>query len=342
MHPSFDIGLTTLPAYFTLLMVGFTLAILWAHHEGMRRGLEGNAILDLGLLMLACGLIGARALHILADGQFWDYVHLCTDPNQVAGLPLGRGLRCAADDQCLTAGLGDLCETATGLCRQRQDCLRVLKIWYGGYAYYGGFLLAVPTGLWFLRKRGLPMWRVADLAGFAIAFGLVFGRMGCFLAGCCFGATTQGPFGIAFPRYSPAWDKHLEQHRIAENAITSLPVHATQLYEAIACTAIFAWCYWRYRRGPRFEGQVFFQFMAAYAVFRFAVEFMRADDRGEWLGGLTTSQWISVPLFAWSAWVLACGRAWPEVAASSAVGPETKARRAHAAPDAPDPGGDGG
>lgn len=312
MHPSFDLGVTSLPAYFTLLMVGFTLAILWAHKLGVQQGLAGNPILDLGLLMLACGLIGSRALHIVADGQFWDYVHLCTDPMQVKPLALGKGLRCAADQQCLDAGLGDWCEAASGLCRQRQDCLRVLKIWYGGYAYYGGFLLAVPVGLWFLRKKAMPIWRVADLASFGIAFGLVWGRVGCFLAGCCYGGVTGETIGFAFPRWSPAWENHVTEHKIADLAATSLPVHATQLYEAAACAVISYICWRRVRNGVRFAGEAFFIFMLTYAIFRFGVEYLRADDRGVWLAGLvSTSQLISLPLFAWSAWVLHRGQAWP-------------------------------
>ncbi len=322
MHPVFDLGFTELPAYFTLLMVGFTLAILWAHAEGVKHGLDGNTILDLGLLMLACGLIGSRALHILADGQFWDYVHLCTAPEQVSSLSLGPGLRCAVDRQCELAGLGDLCDTATGLCRQNRDCLRVFKIWYGGYAYYGGFLLAVPVGLWFLNRRKVSIWKVADLAGYGIPLGLVFGRTGCLLAGCCFGDPTASVTGLAFPAHSPAWDKHLAAHLISPLASSSLPVHPTQLYEAVACALIFALCLWRYRRGVRFDGQVFFQFMFLYGLFRFGVEFLRADDRGLWLGGLlSTSQLISLPLIAWSVWVFARGRAWPNPRASDSPAP---------------------
>jgi phosphatidylglycerol:prolipoprotein diacylglycerol transferase len=322
MHPSFDLGLTTLPAYFTFLMVGFTLAILWVHKEGERRGMDGNTLLDLGLLMLACGLMGSRALHIVADGQFWDYVHLCTDPAQVPALSLGRGLKCAADAQCLQAGLGDTCELSSGLCRQSQDCLRVFKIWYGGYAYYGGFLLAVPTGIWFLHRRRMSVWKVADLAAFGISLGLVFGRAGCLLAGCCYGAPTESPLGLSFPRHSPAWDKHLAEHRISELAGASLPVHATQLYEAVAAGLICLWTWRRYRRGLAYDGQNFFHFMFLYAAFRFAVEYLRADDRGLWLGGLvSTSQLISLPLLLWAGWVLWRRRPWPALPAKVPAGP---------------------
>lgn len=319
MHPTIDIGLTTLPSYFTLLMVGITGGILLAHREALRRGIDGNTILDLGLLMLACGLVGARILHVLADGHLRDYVNLCVDPAAVPGLPLEPGARCLADAPCQDAGLGDFCDRATGLCRQERDCLRVFKIWYGGYVYYGGLLLAVPTGLWFLRRRRAPMWRVADLAGWAIPFGLVLGRTGCVLAGCCFGAVTEGPLGLAFPRYSPAWHSHVDAGLIARHAAASLPVHPTQLYEAIACALIAAWCWWRDRRGAAFPGQVFFEFLLLYGLFRTGVEVIRADDRGAWLGGwVSTSQLVSAPLVLWAAWVLLRRHAWPEDALSHA------------------------
>lgn len=318
MFPSFDIGVADLPAYFTLLMVGFTVAILAAHKEALRGGqIDGNTILDLGLLMLACGLIGSRVLHVLADGHFWTYVNLCVDPAAVPGLAVGDGLRCVNDAQCHRLALGDLCDAASGLCRQERDCLRVFKIWYGGYAYYGGLLLAVPVGIWFLHHRGQRVWQVADLVSWAISLGLAFGRTGCLLAGCCFGQVTDGPLGLAFPRFSPAWDRHVHDGLIAADAAASLPVHATQLYEAVFA-ALLALVLWRYyRRGPRFEGEVFFLFNAAYAVFRFAVELIRADDRGAWFGeAITTSQLISLPLLAWSMVAFARGRAWPVLGAA--------------------------
>ncbi|MEY3012873.1 MAG: hypothetical protein RIT45_1608 [Pseudomonadota bacterium] len=314
MHPSIDIGFTTLPSYFTLLMVGLTLATLLAHREAIRRGIDGNTILDLGLLMMAAGLIGSRVLHVLADGHFWDYVHLCTDPDQLPGLAMGGGRSCASDAQCVTAGLGDLCDAATGMCRQQRDCLRVFKIWYGGYVFYGGLLLAVPLGIWFLHRRGLRAWAVADLAGWAIPFGLILGRLGCYLAGCCFGGLTDGPFGTEFPRFSPAWQTHVEAHLLDRSAAHSLAVHPTQLYEAAASAVIAGLGWWRYRRGRHFEGELFFQFLILYGVFRIGVEFIRADERGAWLGGMvSTSQLVSLPLLAWGGYALWRKKAWPKI-----------------------------
>lgn len=319
MHPSFDLwGLTSLPAYFTLLMVGFTLAILWVHAEGIRLGMDGNALLDLGLLMLVCGLVGSRALHVVADGQWNDYVHLCLDPDKVTALAMPDRQPCASDAACLQAGLGDRC-LPSGSCGQYRDCLRVFKIWYGGYAYYGGLLLAVPVGLWFLRKKHLPVWRVADLASFGIALGLVFGRAGCFLAGCCFGSVTSASVGVAFPPGSPAWERHVHDHALSGLAAHSLPVHPTQLYEAAGCGILCLLCFALVRRGVRFAGQAFFVFLLGYAFLRFGLEFFRDDDRGQWLWNWSTSQWISVPLALWALAALALGRAVPALASRTAA-----------------------
>src|SRR6476659_2308225 len=76
-----DVGF---PSYFVLLLSGFlfatALGVLWAR----RVGENPDVIVDLGLAMLLCGVAGGRILHVLADGYFWDYVHLCTNPELVA------------------------------------------------------------------------------------------------------------------------------------------------------------------------------------------------------------------------------------------------------------------
>src|SRR5437868_4040669 len=82
----FDVGF---PSYFVLLLSGFIFAtglgVLWAR----RIGLNADVIVDLGLAMLLAGVAGSRILHVLVDGYFWDYVHLCTDPSAVSW-PLDR------------------------------------------------------------------------------------------------------------------------------------------------------------------------------------------------------------------------------------------------------------
>ena len=71
------------PPYFTLLMLGFLSATYFAARWSKRAGYGHDTMIDLGLVALLSGIVGSRILHVLADGYFWDYVHLCTDPSQV-------------------------------------------------------------------------------------------------------------------------------------------------------------------------------------------------------------------------------------------------------------------
>ena len=273
------IGEVVFPAYMTLLMVGFTLAIWLARRDEDRLGRNGDRVVDLGLIMLVCGIVGARLLSVVADGKLQDFVNLCTDPKLVEAVD-AKVRMCTADAQC---GWDYLCDLERNKCYPPADCLAALKFWQGGLTYYGGFLLAVPVGLWWARRKQLGVWRMADLTAPVIAFGLFWGRLGCFFNGCCYGAHTDGPFGVDFPGRPN--------------------VHPTQLYEAIGALAIFAFLYFWLRPRKRAHGQVFAAFLVLYAVMRFLLEFIRADDRGGF-AGLSTSQWIGIPLIGlgWYLW----------------------------------------
>ena len=72
------------PSYFVLLMVGFLFATSMGALCARRLGQNPDVIVDLGLMCLISGVAGSRVLHVLADGYFWDYVHLCTDPSLVS------------------------------------------------------------------------------------------------------------------------------------------------------------------------------------------------------------------------------------------------------------------
>src|SRR5215207_9296813 len=71
------------PAYFLLLLTGFLFATATGAIWARRIGKDPDVIVDLGLAALLMGVVGGRIMHVLADGYFWDYVHLCTDPSKV-------------------------------------------------------------------------------------------------------------------------------------------------------------------------------------------------------------------------------------------------------------------
>jgi phosphatidylglycerol:prolipoprotein diacylglycerol transferase len=251
-------------------------------------GENADVIVDLGLAMLLAGVAGGRILHVLADGYFWDYVHLCTDPSQV-NWPFDKA-------ECLSGQYNGVWDAAKGVCHPKNvDCFAWAKFWAGGLTYYGG-LLGASGAAWFLLKRDrFPFWKAADMAGFAVPLGLAFGRMGCLMAGCCFGATCDLPWAMSFPWRSAASEAQFKAHLLPSAKLWSLPVHPTQIYESAASLAIAAACaLWVHPR-KRYDGQVFAAFLALYAVARFFLELLRRDDRGG-VAGLSTSQLVGIGL----------------------------------------------
>src|SRR6185503_11250346 len=72
-----------------------------------------------------------------------------------------------------------------------QDPLGIFRLWEGGLMLYGGYFLAISGGIVYVRRAGLPVWRIADAAAPSMAIGVGIGRLGCFFNGCCFGLPTH-------------------------------------------------------------------------------------------------------------------------------------------------------
>jgi len=308
VHPDlFQIFGTSFPSYFVLLLSGFLFATAMGTVWASRVGESADVIVDLGLAMLLAGVVGARILHVIADGYFWDYVHMCTDPSRV-DWPLDQS-------ECVSSTYDGVWDALKTTCHPRApDCLAWAKFWAGGLTYYGG-LLGASVAAWFLLKRDrFPFWKAADMAGFAVPLGLAFGRMGCLMAGCCFGATCSLPWAVSFPWRSAASEEQFKEHLLPTAKMWSLPVHPTQIYESFACLAIAAVCLLWVHPRKRYDGQVFVAFVAMYAAARFLLEFLRRDDRGGFFG-LSTSQLLGLGLLA----VAAAVHAWRGRAPSGAT-----------------------
>ena len=198
-------------------------------------GADPDVIVDLGLAMLLAGVAGARLLHVFADGFFWDYVHLCTNPRLVdwhitaVRVPLRR-----AYEGGLGRGEGRLPPD------EGADCFAWAKFWAGGLTYYGGFIGASIAAWFLLKSDRFPFWKAADLAGFAVPLGLAFGRMGCLLAGCCFGASAIFPGRSRSRRGAPRARSSSRAPVLGSMTAWSHPVHPTQIYESAASLAIAA------------------------------------------------------------------------------------------------------
>jgi phosphatidylglycerol:prolipoprotein diacylglycerol transferase len=159
----------------------------------------------------------------------------------------------------------------------------VLMVWKGGLVFYGGLAAGLLAFAFAARAFRFPFWSTADIAFAALALGHAFGRLGCFAAGCCYGAPTNLPWGVVFT--DPA---------CLADGVLGIPVHPVQLYEAFFLFALAAFLVWKHFRRS-FDGQIACLYGLIYGVFRFAIEFLRRDPRGA-LGPLSTSQWISAAM----------------------------------------------
>jgi len=156
-----------------------------------------------------------------------------------------------------------------------------------GGVFYGGVLFGTAAAWYYLRKYALPFWPVADILGTGIPLAHFFGRLGCFAAGCCWGRECALPWAVTFT--------NADAHALTGVPL-DVPLHPTQIYEALFLAALFGFVYLRFPR-RRFDGQIFLTYVILYAAFRFGVEFLRGDPRGSVLGVLSTSQAIAVGAF---------------------------------------------
>ena len=148
----------------------------------------------------------------------------------------------------------------------RDDPLGAFKIWQGGLVFSGGLMAVVLSMIWYLRRHHLSVWKTGDLWAPGVVIGQSIGRIGCFMAGCCFGLPTSLEWGVIFshPR---------------SLAPPNISIHPTQLYASLGGLVIFAVLMVLHAR-KKFEGQVFLWFLILHSTARLLVERFRGDERG--------------------------------------------------------------
>ncbi|MGD8863845.1 MAG: prolipoprotein diacylglyceryl transferase [Myxococcales bacterium] len=200
--------------------------------------------------------------------------------------------------------------------------------WYdfasGGGSAYGGFLGGLLGAAIYCRIKRLPLGALADASAPAVAVGTVLTRTGCYLYGCDFGTrlSDAAPSALralgTFPAGSPAFHHHVDRFALAADASGSLPVHPTQLYEALFGLALLALSVYLLRR-RRFRGQVMLAVAMAYGAFRFVVEYVRANPEAAGAFGFSSAQLLSVPVIA------LCALAYSHLSAEAhRMGPATR------------------
>ena len=170
--------------------------------------------------------------------------------------------------------------------------VEILRIDHGGIVYFGGLIGGTLATILYARFRKLDFWKLADLMTPSLVLAHAFGRVGCFLNGCCYGAACTLPWGVEYPFTTVAgWGP----------GAPIGPVHPTQLYEAAflfyLCAALI-FIDW----SKKFQGQTLASYGLLYSIFRFIIEFWRGDVPRH--VHLTVAQWISLMIFTVSWWWL--------------------------------------
>lgn len=147
-----------------------------------------------------------------------------------------------------------------------------------GFVVYGGIIGGALTIYGFCKIKKIDMLAYLDLMIPSVALAQAFGRVGCFLAGCCYGRETDSLLGVVFTNSD-----------FAPNGVKLLP---TQLFMAGGDLVIMAVLLWYAAKRPM-RGRTSALYLMLYSIGRFIIEFFRNDDRGT-VGMLSTSQFIAV------------------------------------------------
>ena len=356
MHPKLiEIPFLHLPiySYGFMVMLGFLTAIYITSRRADRDNLAGELIFDIGLIAMISGIVGARILHIiyftenfdfrlfdLADGgmNIWagiagffipfaiQYRKNRKRENPASPFVFGtffKLLILSFVTAIVLARLGYLL-----MHRSEKDLnglplydWGVFYVWNGGLVFYGGVILAIFSIIYYLKRNQISVLKVGDLLMPGILLGLAFGRIGCFLNGCCYGKIVQGlPWSVCFPVItdgkshitgSPAYVDHFDigpfnNLLTPESPTCSLPVHPAQLYESLLVVLFFIILSVIWARKKRFDDkgnpvEPRHGFIIAYAgmlygIERLSVEFLRGDNKS-FISSLSYSQLVSIGLF---------------------------------------------
>lgn len=159
--------------------------------------------------------------------------------------------------------------------------LKIFAVWEGGMSFHGGLAGGILAGFFFVRKKKIPFFALADIVAQTIPIGLGLGRIGNFINGELYGRVTTMPWGIVFPGGG------------------NLPRHPSQLYEAVLEGPLLFFIIWLLERKERPGGVASWSFIALYGLFRFTVEFFREPDQqlGFIAGHFSMGQMLSFPMF---------------------------------------------
>ncbi|MEX0702405.1 MAG: prolipoprotein diacylglyceryl transferase [Planctomycetales bacterium] len=250
--------------YGFMLFLGFLAAGWTAGRRAESVRISREVVWDVGMWLFVAGIIGARLFYVI---QYRDRVFL----KQVDGELVPR---------------------------QGLELVRaIVNLPDGGLVFYGSVITGILAFALFCRVKQVNPLRLADVIIPSAFIGLAFGRVGCFLNGCCYGDRCELPWGVEFPQGSVPFQVLVDRGFLSVDAAATFALHPTQLYSTLNALilALLTHAYFRYRHR---DGAVLAVGWIAYPITRFVIEYLRGDELGRFGTTLTISQWMSLALFA--------------------------------------------
>lgn len=256
--------------YGIVIAVGMIMGFLIAEWQAKRSGQDKELYLDFAIYAIIISVIGARLYYVVFNwGEF------------------------------------------------SSNPLSVFNLRTGGLAIYGGVIAAILTGLIYCKIKKYSFFLLADTGMLGLLLGQIIGRWGNFFNREAFGKYTDGLFSMQLDLRNVSWEYTcslpvLEQHfagktKALENiieirnnivladGIQYIQVHPTFLYESVwnLVLLIFLVVYWKHKR---FDGEIFFLYLAGYGLGRLWIEGLRTDQLFMWGASIPVSQALSAVL----------------------------------------------
>jgi phosphatidylglycerol:prolipoprotein diacylglycerol transferase len=292
--------------YFFFLTAGIALAQAWWFRQALKRGHPRVLLIDTCLACLVGAIVGSRVLYVATE-PLPAYALAATEVADLRARADG-----ALDDPELSAALQEALREpvvsapwlfianmppgaarSEAIARAKEDPTLVpsrlwfraypwdaLAFWKGGLVYLGGVGLSVVLCVLVIRRHQGPVGELADISAPAIQLGSAIGRLGCLSTGCCYGAVCDPHWWST----TPSW---------LVGVLGDAPRYPTAAMLFTLSAAAFVGLKVLLARRA-FVGEVFLANFVVYGVGRFVIEALRADPRGRWIGGLTTSQLIAL------------------------------------------------
>ncbi|MCD8375800.1 MAG: prolipoprotein diacylglyceryl transferase [Oscillospiraceae bacterium] len=226
--------------YGAIIAAGFLLAVLWCCRQCRHFGIRQEHLVDMLYFALPIGIIGARLYYVAFEFRSTYYVK---------GDPLAT-------------------------------LVKIVRVWDGGLAIYGGILFAVLTAIVYCRVRKLPFFAIADISAMGLLIGQCVGRWGNFVNVEAFGSVTDVAWRMAGPNVASYLLNTGQVDADTAQAIIdgTLGVHPTFFYESMWNLLGFLLIALVLRPRRRFDGQMFFCYIAWYGLGRFWIEGLRTDS----------------------------------------------------------------